>query len=112
MGTESLPLAGVALRGRAEAHAQLLVGLDESAAVANATAKGFSLTVYRAGVIPRTYGLSFDPSRINLTIEVGAVIAQPCTSAISAVRQSQDHAGSALCVSRCGARRRCVRFCL
>ena len=57
----------------AEAHALRLVGLDESAAIATATAKGFSVTVYTRGVMPRSYGRSFDPSRIQLTIEDGIV---------------------------------------
>ena len=57
----------------ADAYAPRLIGLDESAAIAIATAKGFSVIVYTPGVIPRSYGRSFDPSRIKLTIEDGIV---------------------------------------
>ena len=57
----------------AETHAPRLIGLSESAAIAIATAKGFSVTIYTPGVIPRSYGRSFDPSRIQLTIEDGIV---------------------------------------
>ena len=57
----------------AEANAPRLIGLDESAAIAIATAKGFSLSVYTPGVMPRSYGRSFDPARIKLTIEDGIV---------------------------------------
>ena len=57
----------------AGANAPRLIGLDESAAIAIATAKGFSVTVYTQGVMPRSYGRSFDPARIKLTIEDGIV---------------------------------------
>ena len=72
-GNSSVPDEFWETANRARVLAATLIGMGESAALARARTQGFAVHVQERDGVAEPYRLSFDPSRINFTINDGVV---------------------------------------